>query len=216
MATYYSPKIVTNGLVLALDAANRKSYNSGSTTWYDLSGNNKNFVLQNSPTYSTNNSGYFTFDGIDDNAYLISWSWPATASVSFFVYPINSVGSTYGRMMSTGNGDGFEIAIDTSNRVSYYTPTNSWQNQIVTLNNNWNLLTFSQSGTSVTVYKNDTVAYTGSLTTTAGLTMYLGNRYTGGEPSNVRISNFLVYNRTLTQADVTQNYNATKTRFGLI
>lgn len=55
-----------NGLVLALDAANTKSYPGSGTTWTDLSGNGNNGTLQNSPTYDTNNLGSFSLDGVDD------------------------------------------------------------------------------------------------------------------------------------------------------
>src|SRR5210317_1238866 len=59
-------KIVTDGLVLALDVADNKSYISGSTAWTDLSGNGNNGTLINGTSYSSNNKGSLTFDGIDD------------------------------------------------------------------------------------------------------------------------------------------------------
>jgi hypothetical protein len=63
MAISRGPKIVTNGLVLALDAADRNSYVSGSTTWNDLSGYNYNGTLTNSPTFSNTNGGIISFNG---------------------------------------------------------------------------------------------------------------------------------------------------------
>ena len=57
MAFNYSPKIVTNGLVLCLDAANPKSYVSGSTKWNDLSKNYLNGTLTNGPTFNSANGG---------------------------------------------------------------------------------------------------------------------------------------------------------------
>ena len=57
MATKYSPKIITNGLVLSLDAANNKSYPRSGTTWSDLSGNNNTGTLTNGPTFSDSNGG---------------------------------------------------------------------------------------------------------------------------------------------------------------
>ena len=62
------PDMIENGLVLALDASDRNSYVSGSTTWYDLSGNNNHFTLYNGVGYSSNNGGYLTFDGTNDYA----------------------------------------------------------------------------------------------------------------------------------------------------
>jgi hypothetical protein len=66
MAFNFSPKIVTNGLVLHLDAASRKSYISGSTTWNDLSKSRNNGALVNGPTFNANNNGYIVNDGTND------------------------------------------------------------------------------------------------------------------------------------------------------
>ena len=66
MAFIHSPKLVTNGLVLCLDAANKLSYPGSGTTWYDLSGNANNGTLTNGPTFNSANSGSIVFDYIDD------------------------------------------------------------------------------------------------------------------------------------------------------
>ena len=66
MAFQYSPKIVTDGLVLYLDAANTKSYVSGSTTWNDISRTNINGTLVNGPTFSSDGGGSILFDGSND------------------------------------------------------------------------------------------------------------------------------------------------------
>ena len=66
MAEIHGPKIVRDGLVLALDAADRNSYISGSTTWTDLSGNGNTGTLTNGPTYSSANGGSLVFDGSND------------------------------------------------------------------------------------------------------------------------------------------------------
>ena len=60
------PDIVENGLVLHLDAADTNSYPGSGTLWTDLSGNGNNGTLTNGPAYSSNNKGYFSFDGTDD------------------------------------------------------------------------------------------------------------------------------------------------------
>jgi hypothetical protein len=54
MSLIHSPRIVTDGLVLCLDAGNPKSYTGSGTTWTDLSGNGNNGTLTNSPTYWIN------------------------------------------------------------------------------------------------------------------------------------------------------------------
>lgn len=66
MSNRYGPRIVTDGLVLCLDAADRNSYPGTGTTWTDLSGNGNNGTLTNGPTYSSNNNGYINFDGSND------------------------------------------------------------------------------------------------------------------------------------------------------
>ena len=66
MATLYSPKIVTNGLVLCLDAGNNKSYPGSGTTWNDLSGNNNTGSLVNGPTFTGSFGGSVAFDGVND------------------------------------------------------------------------------------------------------------------------------------------------------
>ena len=83
MAFNYSPKIVTNGLVLCLDAGNVKSYVSGSTTWTDLSPTQKNGILTNGPTFNSSNGGSIVFDGVDD---YINSSFAAPASETIIVW----------------------------------------------------------------------------------------------------------------------------------
>ena len=66
MTTSYSPLIVTDGLVMYLDAANPKSYPGTGTTWTDISRNNNNGTLTNGPTFSSANLGSIVFDGSND------------------------------------------------------------------------------------------------------------------------------------------------------
>ena len=63
---FSAPAIVTNGLVVNLDAGNPDSYNGGGTNWRDLSGNGNNGTLVNGPTYGSSNGGHFLLDGTDD------------------------------------------------------------------------------------------------------------------------------------------------------
>jgi hypothetical protein len=66
MASIGGPNIVENGLVLCLDAANTISYQSGSTTWNDISGYGTNGTLTNGPTFSSANGGIIVLDGVND------------------------------------------------------------------------------------------------------------------------------------------------------
>ena len=72
MASFVGPNIVTNGLVLALDAASERSYPGSGTTWYDLSGQGAHAEAVNMPTYNSN--GYFEFDGTNDELHSVDIS----------------------------------------------------------------------------------------------------------------------------------------------
>ena len=67
MALSHSPKIVTDGLVLCLDAGDRKSYSGSGTTWTDRSGEGNNGTLVNGPTFDSGNGGSIYFDGGNDD-----------------------------------------------------------------------------------------------------------------------------------------------------
>ena len=86
MSFHHSPKIVTDGLVLCLDAADKNSYPGSGTTWTDLSGNG-NATMVNSPVFSSTHPSSFSFDAnteyfsltnnnemsMTGNVTLISW-----------------------------------------------------------------------------------------------------------------------------------------------
>jgi hypothetical protein len=82
MAISRGPKIVTNGLVLALDAADRNSYPRSGTSWLDLSGNNNTCTLTNGPTFSNTNGGNIVFDGTNDYVTRSSVATNLSAGVS--------------------------------------------------------------------------------------------------------------------------------------
>ena len=75
MATLYAPRIVTDGLVLCLDAGNRKSYPGSGTSWVDMSGNNNTGTLTNGPTFGGGNGGSIVFDGVNDFVNFSNYLW---------------------------------------------------------------------------------------------------------------------------------------------
>jgi hypothetical protein len=110
---FTGPNISTNGLVLALNAADRNSYVSGSTTWNDLSGNGQNFTLYNSPTFSNNNGGEILFSGLNDYARIRNSTsidlLSSNGTVETWFRTVSStLGVTYARLISfsdeTGTG----------------------------------------------------------------------------------------------------------------
>ena len=97
MAFNYSPKIITDGLVLYLDAANTRSYPTTGTIWSDLSRNNNNGTLINGPIFSGTNGGYIRCDGSNDYGEVIDSSTLDFGSSSFTIeYWFRKLSSTTG------------------------------------------------------------------------------------------------------------------------
>ena len=96
-----SRSIITNGLVLYLDAANTKSYVSGSTTWNDLSRNNNTGTLINGSTFNSLNGGSIVFDGIDDRVSGTTINTGQNFTVNCWIFP-TLLGAT--RRALVGNG----------------------------------------------------------------------------------------------------------------
>jgi hypothetical protein len=234
MAFNYSPKVVTDGLVLYLDAANPNSYVSGSTTWRDISRGGSIGTLTNGPTYSSANGGSIVFDGTNDYVTLGSSSLFTLGNnftLNSWVYP-TSVGSSNGDeifSLATGvgspfisyglewmNNNKFRFSIgNTSDVFLTYQSTDTY-----TLNNWYNVMG-TYNGSTVVLYINGILQNSTSISTTI---KYANNILTIGtwnydiSPSNAfagRIPIIQLYNRALSATEIRQNYNATKTRFGL-
>jgi hypothetical protein len=235
MAFRYSPKIVTDGLVLASDAANHKSYPGSGTTWYDLSGNGNDGTLTNGPTFDGANGGSIVFDGVDDyvdfgntvgnfgtSDFTLS-AWVKTTSTSRAILA-KQVG--YG---SRWNGFNFFIdssgklqpVIDwsTSRQIGYITSstsvnTGNWVHCVFVLNGadrtNWKIYI---NGTSDS-FTEGGVDLTGTGISNSTL-FTLAKREYGSDNLAGNISLIQIYNRALTPQEISQNYNATKGRFGL-
>ncbi len=223
------PKMVTDGLVLCLDSGNRKSYNSGSGTWFDLSGNN-NASLFNTPTFSSENFGTLIFDGVDDYALIPSFSYnfngPFTLSVSFY-QTSNTVSQTLFSNYNGTSNDGLFTQINSAAEGSGFRITyrqlgtnilNFTQTAPVSLNQFYNIVCTYDGANAYTYYNTIRQSVSASATTyfapvnTASFinTITGVDRYFAGKFYDTKI-----YSRALTQTEITQNYNATKGRFGL-
>jgi hypothetical protein len=213
------PNIVVDGLVLYLDAANRYSYVSGSTTWRDLSRSNNNGTLINGPTFNTGSGGSIVFDGIDD--YVISNLTKTQIGNNLTLniwIKFNDLQTNKGILQIADNlNDGVPWILlqrTTNTSIRWYLDGN-----YRITNNIDNLkyfnLTLTYDGTVWIVYVNSIPngSYTGGLGSYSGNFTWLGNGYNGYSSCN--ISQTLIYNRALSSQEILQNYNATKTRFGL-
>lgn len=220
MALEHHPRIVTSDLVLYLDAANYRSYVGSGTTWNDLSLSKNTSSLVNGPTYSSANNGYISFDGTNDyisvnsNANILSYS-EYTKIAWFYVTTF----STANNIISGGVSGQHAFWLYVSNRLyaghngNWSTVTgnttlslNTWYFGATTYNNTtgWKLyLNGVEDGSSI-----NSTTFTGNQEILIGA-YGAGNYYSG------RIGLVQVYNRTLTAAEILQNYNATKKRYGL-
>ena len=227
------PPIITNGLVLNVDAGFSPSYPTSGVTWSDISGGNNNGTLINGPTFSSSNGGTIVFDGVDDyvnlSNFTININLPFTISFwSFLTTPV----SLYPEVITfrTNSTNPFEIAFsdEVSYRgITYGSPiTVRRKNDILLSNyiNKWTQVVLSYQGGDSSNSSNFTLYDMGviSPTTTAGGYGNITNNSTlcGGTGAGIHwfkgnLSQTLVYNRALTAQEVLQNYNATKSRYGL-
>jgi hypothetical protein len=218
--------IVTSGLTLNLDAGNASSYPGSGTSWYDLSGNNRTGTLTNGPTYSSANMGSIVFDGVDD---YISFSslLDTTANVSVEMWFYNTQTSGESTLFSNGYGSTTGYIIGLGLCSSGITTLNVTFGGIAcgvvtaTVSTNaWYQMVFTKTGSSNVLYTNGTQRSTASrnCNSPAGGTI-IGDTYApkggvgGFYKGNIAIAR--MYNTALSAAEVLQNYNAIKNRFGL-
>jgi len=226
---FYGPKIITNGLVLYLDAANRNSYPGSGTTWTDLSGNNNNFTLVNGPTFSSGNMGNIVFDGTDDYLLINSlvWNYNADFTIQFW-FNTNSLGGANGyglffngntglntnRVQIAGNSDGSIYLNTVASTVGDNFVSAAG---LVTVGNWYNFTAVRNSGV-ITIYLNGISVASGNVNYTPSQqsNLYVGFVRSSGALwyLNGRMSNIIIGNIALTATEVLQNYNATKSRFG--
>ena len=255
MAVQYSfGKIVTDGLVLALDAADRNSYVSGSLTWRDVAGSN-NGTLTNGPTFNTGSLGSIVFDGTNDYVQLsgsginvgvtftvqtwvrvgkfggynqfgfnrgsiITNSYPYSSNQGFWICctsqgsPAENYAPIQGRerfFISIGN-DQYGATSFTGSLTPY---TQSWFN-IAARVDGTNPIKLYINGLPVSSYESNHQTNGPSSLNYNGGPCSLGTRDSVAEYLSGSISALGMYNRALTDSEVLQNYNAQKSRFGLV
>lgn len=221
----YGPKIITNGLILALDAGSTKSYPGSGTTWFDRSGNRNNGTLTNGPTFSSANGGSIVFDGSNDyvsvsNSGLDLTSLTICALVKFTStnntqYPTitNKETSNTARNWWLGLASDFTFARSVNGVdvgvSSTVTPVLSTWYHVSATNDTTPVFKIYINGT----LKN-TSTYSGTLST-SGTTGWIATYRDLIFPMNGNIAFLQIYNRTLTATEISQNFNATRGRFGL-
>jgi hypothetical protein len=226
MACNYQNKIVTSGLVVCLDAANKRSYPGTGTIWYDRSSNNNHATLVAGPVYSGINQGTIAFDGTDDYASVpcsqltgrntttldmyANWrSLDARMFCGFTTYTVYTPGGALGYNNGASNCLGISAATVTALGLK-----NKFHHYAFVMNSTGNL-----SANKIYI---DGVSV-GALTAVAGADGLCGAFTTGmrvcdwnnggGYNGDHIVSSFRIYNRELTVDEIKQNFNATRGRF---
>ena len=212
--------IVTNGLVLNLDAGNYKSYPGSGTTWTDLSGNGNNGTLTNGPTFTPANGGSIVFDGTNDYVDLPINTAFNTPSVTFDIWVnLQSVGSRHILML---NWQGLSLEVNSDKTVSMYNYSSGGQLAAGGSGVEWlNWIHFSgmydDNAQQLRIYVNGSLSGTRSSTSSTIYSVDVhkiaGIDYSLGILGNVAIARH--YNRALSATEVLQNFNSSRARFGI-
>jgi hypothetical protein len=225
--------IVTDGLVLYLDAGKTNSYPGNGTVWTDLSGNGLNGTLVNGPTFDSANNGSIVFDSSDDyvtvaNNALLN---PTTTITIGAYFNISSFGiNSYAPIIfKQNNYNGFfeqyslvltstlvGFVLTGTDRVQKIASSNlDYRNQTIyavgSCDTSTDEMKFYVNGTLITTISFTSTFDISSLSLSIGGTGNTGTSYPGY--SNGKIYNVQIYNKILSQIEITQNYEALRTRF---
>lgn len=232
MALYHSPRIVTDGLTLCLDAANPRSYPGTGTTWFDVSGNSNNGTLNNSPTHGTDASGSFAFDGVDQDVSLPTTVLSASAATLCMwvnVTDWNTGQSSTGRTLIRGATTFTSMIAIYNGGYAFETDTNSNPHEIsgrtsgavtstaITAGAWFNFVLVFDSST-FSGYVNSVSAGSGAIANNLTFDNLGGaSGFSTSYPAYLlgRLAAVSVYDRALTAAEIQQNFNALRGRFAL-
>lgn len=216
-------RLIRDGLIIYYDPANTSSYVSGDTVVYDISKNSRNGELINSVGYSSLGSGSFSFDGVDDLIRIpsITGLTDFTISIWFRSTGAGSTGATsYNTLVGVGSLNRILVAtgptkfvlaqMGGSNYITTNTcPFNVWNNVTYTYDSINDVAQFYVNNIKENSQSNSSVTYSVS-------PHFLG---TASNPildyaMKGQISSFFMYNRVLSDGEVTNNYNTLRGRFG--
>lgn len=233
MALGHSPTIVTNGLVLCLDAANVKSYPGSGTTWTDLSGRGNNFTLSGSPSLSVDGKS-LSFNGVDQYANIgsselnlapVTTTTSSTRTIEVWAKVNATPGSgTVGGLFGDQYSSTGALVVRTDNKLMWRwdddgTPTQ----KVVELGEWFQIVVLLQNSYQIEYYVNgqlDTAQFTSPDTSAnicTGWSIARQNRDFSGNfyHLNCNVSVARQYDRILTPQEVKQNFEALRGRFNI-
>jgi Concanavalin A-like lectin/glucanases superfamily len=224
-------EIVTSGLVLHLDAGNPFSYPATGvgTKWTDLSGNNNHGTLVNGVSYTENNRGALSFDGSDDYVTLSSSQIaPGTGAFTWNFWAKSTRTQQNYSILFSGAGSNADYGVIGLNQqvgygLLYYAGGYRIQDADISFFGNWIYVSFIGNGggtgsRTLRLYKNGVQAgstYTFDYNFTSTTPIIGANHSAFGECMGGNIANITYYNRALSAAEVSQNFNALRGRYGI-
>lgn len=234
MATNYNPSVVTDGLVFCVDAGNSKSYPGSGTSWSSIDSTGVTGTIYGSPVFTSGNDAHFDFEQATadyvrfERNDLNGGSFAYTQITCELWYRPSSTGSTG----TTGNNlitveNAFEISVGRvtgGHGIQYASNPWAWYgtNNPVLTDNEWNLISFVNTTSGRWIYVNGSQVFTRSDTGSinVGTTTYpyltLMGRYSGtGSQAEGDLACVRLYNRGLSVAEITQNFEAHRGRFGV-
>ncbi len=228
MGFYRGPNIVTDGLVFAVDAGSTRSYPGSGTTGTDLI-SSESITLNNGVGFSTDKGGTWTFDGSDDyiqtsfgqnivsTGFSVNFWFNVTGTATCFfmqMYVTADVNTVFRveRNSIGANSIEFGHSPNGSGGMSELTSTN-FPNDV------WQSCTIAYNGSTKYIYRNgvlDTSVSSSTIQWYTGAVLRIAARQNGSLlPINGKMPSVKVYNKALSAAEMLQNYNAQKSRFGL-
>ena len=223
MGFFRGPNIVTDGLVFSIDAGSPRSY-PGTGTSADSIVSNNTATLYNGVAYSSSNGGYWDFDGSDD--YILTNFGdglnPTTQDLSYGIWVKPDSTQTAMFMMQSNWGGSHRFYIGSiSGKLGWGIQGRGWNandTDLSFVNGEWYYINIIFSGTTVKLYANGVLKATDTISSYVfdnNLGIGSGQPYNSGYPWNGGIAACRVYYEELTANEVSQNYNAQKSRFGL-
>jgi hypothetical protein len=227
MAFYRGPNISTGGLVLALDAANPKSYPGSGTTWNDLSGYGNNITLTNGPTFDNSSIKSISFDGVDDFGTIDSNASLTMSQPTLLV--VSTVGTLNSTVLAKGGGGSFwnyglRVRGSTTNFYARNNLSDTISPTFVPSLSNFNIYGMVWTGSTVRFFRNGVYGgdNAGSYSPQAVNSLFLriGCAWNQLTSTNVeffagKIAAVYIYNRALSIDEMINSQNALKSRFEL-
>jgi len=224
-AEYGQYSIVSDGLIVALDASDLSSYPGTGTTWFDTSGNNNHGTIFGGAVFDKNS---LIFDGVDDYVQLPAGFSNFSNGLTIFVFADFGNASNWERIIDFGNGpsdNNMLIArVSTSNNLAFeiYNGSTSLGKCVVVdgvLNNTITQYAVTLNGSNCLIYRNGQLlqgfSYPYLPINITRNSCYIGKSNWADALFEKSMGNIMIYNRALTSSEISQNYNALKGRYGL-